>query len=183
LANFENSNKFNSWFKNEITITQTQTTCIKTEQNQKPFSLSKLTPKKKHNDKLQNPTNHMYWQARLSVMASIWSYRTLCILLQEHLYMNPIHPAPLHQIQDLLYATHYYDTVLPNFRRSRSFLSPDIIGVQPPFPGRNHEQQPARKPRTTPLAIPSFLRRKRKKETRKKKKNLQCYIVLKIFLW
>ena len=117
------------WFKKEITITQTQTTCIKTRQNQKPFKLSKLTPKKKHNEKLQNPTNHMYWQARLSGKASILSYRTLCILLQEYLYRNPIHPAPLHQLQDFLYAINYYDIVLHDFRRSKSFLNPYIIEV------------------------------------------------------
>jgi len=51
---FVSIKKFKNQKKNEITITQSQTTCIKTGQNQKPFSLSKFKQKKNHNEKLKN---------------------------------------------------------------------------------------------------------------------------------
>jgi len=121
----------------------------------------------------------------MSVMASIRSYRTLCIRLQEFLYKNLIHPSALQQLQDFPYAIHCYNAFLHDLRRSNSFLNPYIIEVQPPFPGRTPKQQPARRPRTTSLAIftrPSFLQRNKRNEKRRKRKKLQCLILLKLFL-
>jgi len=43
-------------------------------------------------------------QTRLSVIASIRSYRSMCILLQEYSNRNLIHPIALQQLTDFLYA-------------------------------------------------------------------------------
>jgi len=94
----------------------------------------------------------MDWQTRLSVIASIRSYRSLCILLQEYSNRNLIHPIALQQLTDFLYAIHYHDTVLHDFRSCETLLNPYIIEAQPPYPGRKLKLKLRENSREMPLA-------------------------------
>ncbi len=91
-------------------------------------------------------------QTRLSVIASICSYRSLCILLQEYSIRNLIHPIVLQQLTDFLYAIHYHDTVLHDFRSCETLLNPYIIEAQPLDPGRNSKLRLRENSREMPLA-------------------------------
>jgi hypothetical protein len=91
-------------------------------------------------------------QTRLSVIASIHSYRGLCILLQEYLNRNLIHLIVLQKLTDFLYAIHYHDTVLHDFRSCETLLNPYIIEAQPPYPGIKPKLKLRKKPREMPLA-------------------------------
>jgi hypothetical protein len=91
-------------------------------------------------------------QTRLPVIASIHSYRSLCILLQEYLNRNLIHPIALQQLTDLLYSIHYHDSVLHDFRSCETLLNPYIIETQPPYPGRKHKLKIRKNSREMPLA-------------------------------
>ena len=91
-------------------------------------------------------------QTRLSVLASIRSYKSPCILLQEFSNRNLIHPIVLQQLADFLYAIHYHDTVLHDFRSCETLLSPYIIEVQPPYPGRKSKLKLRKRSKEMPLA-------------------------------
>ena len=91
-------------------------------------------------------------QTRLSVIASIRSDKSLCILLQEYLDRNLIHPIALQQLTDFLYSIHYHDTVLHDFRESECLLNPYIIEAQPPYPGRKPKLKLRKNSRETLLA-------------------------------
>ena len=91
-------------------------------------------------------------QTRLSVIASIRSYRSMCILLQEYSNRNLIHPIALQQLMDFLYAIHYHDTVLHDFRSCETLLNPYIIEAQPPYPGRKSNLKLRKRSKEMPLA-------------------------------
>ncbi len=100
----------------------------------------------------EKPGHPMDLQTRLLVIASIRSYRSLCILLQEFSNRNLIHPIVLQQLADFLYANHYHDTVLQDFRSSETLLNPYIIEVQPPYPGRKSKLKLRKRSKEMPLA-------------------------------
>jgi len=100
----------------------------------------------------EKPGRSMDRQTRLSVIASIRSYRSLCILLQEYSNRNLIHPIVLQQLADFLYAIHYHDTVLHDFRSCETLLNPYIIEAQPPYPGRKSNLKLRKRSKEMPLA-------------------------------
>jgi len=106
-------------------------------------------------------------QTRLSVIASIRLYRSLCILLKEYSNRNLIHPIVLQQLTDFLYAIRYHDTVLSDFRSCETLLNPYIIEAQPPYPGRKPKLKLRKSSREMHLATairsPPHLRKNKKK--------------------
>jgi hypothetical protein len=82
-------------------------------------------------------------QTRLSVIASIHSYRSLCILLQEHSNGKLIRPIALQQL---------WISCIHDFRSCETLLNPYIIEAEPPYPGRKPKWKLRKNSREMPLA-------------------------------